>query len=383
MNFSFYLVFPYEGGSKDSQNVDLFSGMEKSHHRSMKRNKSADDVLSPGLLHDEDEFFSQLGSHSASSSRENVTSFMTPNDDSGTFDPFQTTRTKSPGNSSLESGEPDLFDPFSSKRPDEKSTNEFDPFVAKKVGSTHSSFDPFASSQSTSFDLFPTKQSGGKAQSFDPFGSQPGKSSSSTFGSKNNESNFDAFDILGGTSTTASEDLFGVSSSQAPTATVQGQVKSNVDLIGDWGGSSSATFLQPNRKPSPNLPKATNGSIPPSKTKPSDPFADFGNLKSGLPTSSTAPKFPSASTSPKPQKKPGPGTSANLSWSRPSQQPPWQSGARSSSPAPKAQSKPNYAPSYSMSGSSGVFGDYGQKWSGECLIIFSIITLMTIENRAL
>ena len=367
-------MFPYEGGSKDSQNVDLFSGTEKSHHRSMKRNKSADDVLSPGLLHDEEEFFSQLGSHSASSSRENVTSFMSPNEDSGTFDPFQTTRTKSPENSSLESGEPDLFDPFSSKRRDEKSsTNEFDPFAAKKVES-NSYFDPFASSQSASkndsFDLFATQKSGSKAQSFDPFGSQPAKISSSTAGSKSNESNFDAFDMLGGTSTPASEDLFGVSSSQAPTATVQGQAKSNVDLIGGWGGSSSATFLQPNRVPSPNLPKATNGSIPQSKPKPSDPFADFGNLKSGLPTSSTAPKFPSAATSPKPQKKPGPGTSANPSWSRQSQQPSWQPGAKSSSPAPKAQSKPNYAPSYTMSGSHGVFGDYGQKWSGECLIIY-------------
>ena len=346
----------------------------------MKRNKSADDVLSPGVLHGDEEYFSQLGSHSASSSRENVTSFTVPSSESATFDPFQTTRTKSPENAddlmagnSHKRASPDLFDPFSSKSSTEKPSSEFDPFASKQTGGKTDAFDLFASKQDNkaqSFDPFAPKQSATKPETFDPFGSKSPQSSSSTetfqpFGSKNSGTNSGSFNPFGAKPTGAGEDFLGMSSSQAPTSTSQAQTKSNADLFGDWG-DSSATPLQPNKVPSPTLPRKTNGSVPQSKPTSSDPFADFGNLKSSLPKASAAPKFPTASTtSPKAQRKPGPSASASPSWSRSTQQPSWQSGTKPSS-SPKTQNKPNYAPSYSVSGSSGVFGNYGQKWNGEC-----------------
>ena len=358
--------------------MDLFSGTEKNHHRLMKRNKSADDVLSPGLLHDEEEFFNQLGSHSASSSRENVTSFTIPGDDSTTFDPFQTARTKSPQNTGMgnfhKAASPDLFDPFSSKRPGEKPSNEFDLFASNQGEGKTESFDPFATKQGVSkaktFEPFTAKQSGSKTETFDPFAAKPAQSSSGTesfqaFGSKNSGTNFGTFDPFGEKAAATNEDLFGIHSSQAPKTTSQAQTKTNADLFGDWG-NTSATPLQPNKIPSPTPPRKTNGSVPQSKAIPSDPFADFGNLTSSLPKASAATKFPAAATSPsKAQKKPGASTSASTSWSRPAQQPSWQPGAKPAS-SPKVQRKPNYTPSYSMSGSSGAFGSYGQqKWNGE------------------
>ncbi|KAL9950314.1 hypothetical protein ACROYT_G042795 [Oculina patagonica] len=328
------------GGSKDSQNVDLFSGTEKSPQRRMKRNKSADDVLSPGL-HEDEEFFNQMGSRSSSSSRENVTSFTVTGVDAPTFDPFQTTRTKSPSpdhHAGVKPTSPDLFDPFSSKTPGKKSSNEFDPFAGN--------------------------QAGGKTETFDPFGAKSAQGSSSTetfqpFGSKGSGTNLGTFDPFGTNSSDTSKDLFGVGSSQVPNATSQPQTTSNTDLFGDWGNSPAAT-LQPAKVPSPTPPRKPYSPAPQNKVKvtPSDPFSDFGNLGSSLPKASAT----AASTSPKPQKKPGPGTSANPSWSRPAQQPSWQSGAKPNG-SPKVQKKPNYTPSYTMSGSSGVFGNYGPKWS--------------------
>lgn len=330
------------GGSRDSQNVDLFSGTEKSPHRMMKRNKSADDVLSPGL-HEDEEFFNQMGSRSSNSSRENVTSFTVTGVDSPTFDPFHATRSKSPdleGNANKTTS-PDLFDPFSSKSPSKKPSNEFDLFAGKPVDS--------------------------KTEMFDPFGAKSAQGSSSTetfqpFGSKGSGTNLGTFDPFGTNSSDASKDLFGIGSSQVPGTTSQSQTKSNTDLFGDWGNSSAAT-LQPARAPSPTPPRKPNSPAPQNKVKvtPSDPFSDFGNLKSSLPKVSTT----ATPTSQQAQKKPGPSTGANPSWSRPAQQPSWQSGAKPSG-SPKVQKKPNYTPSYSMSGSSGVFGNYGQKWSGEC-----------------
>lgn len=330
------------GGSRDSQNVDLFSGTEKSPHRMMKRNKSADDVLSPGL-HEDEEFFNQMGSRSSNSSRENVTSFTVTGVDSPTFDPFHATRSKSPdleGNAN-KTASPDLFDPFSSKSPSKKPSNEFDLFAGKPVDS--------------------------KTEMFDPFGAKSAQGSSSTetfqpFGSKGSGTNLGTFDPFGTNSSDASKDLFGIGSSQVPGTTSQSQTKSNTDLFGDWGNSSAAT-LQPARAPSPTPPRKPNSPVPQNKVKvtPSDPFSDFGNLKSSLPKVSTT----ATPTSQQAQKKPGPSTGANPSWSRPAQQPSWQSGAKPSG-SPKVQKKPNYTPSYSMSGSSGVFGNYGQKWSGEC-----------------
>ena len=323
------------GGSKDSQNVDLFSGTEKSPHRRMKRNKSADDVLSPGL-HEDEEFFNQMGSRSSSSSRENVTSFTVTGVDSPTFDPFQTTRTKSPDHAEVKPTSPDLFDPFS-----EKPSNEFD--------------------------LFAGNQAGSKAETFDPFGAKSADGSSSIetfqpFGSKGSGTNLHTFDPFGTNSSDTSKDLFGAGSSQVPNTTSQPQTRSNTDLFGDWGNSSAAT-LQPAKVPSPTPVRKPNSPAPQNKVKvtPSDPFSDFGNLRSSLPKASAT----ATSTSPKPQKKPGPGTSAGPSWSRPAQQPSWQSGAKPNG-SPKVQKKPNYTPSYTMSGSSGVFGNYGQKWSGKC-----------------
>lgn len=336
-------------GSKDSQNVDLVSGTEKSPHRRMKRNKSADDILSPGL-HEDEEFFNQMGSRSSSSSRENVSSFTVTGVDSPTFDPFQTTRTKSPdpaadilgrnaSETTLES--PDLFDPFISNSPSKKPSNKFDPFAGKQAES--------------------------KAETFDPFGAETAQSSSSTesfhpFGSKGSGTNMGTFDPFGTNSSDASEDLFGIDSSQVPKTTSQAQTQSNANLFGDWGNSSAAT-LQPAKVPSPTPPRKPNGTVPQNKVTatPSDPFSDFGNLKSSLPKFSPAP----TSSSPQTQKKPGPGISANPSWSRPAQQPSWQSGAKPGE-SPKVQKKPNYAPSYTTpSSSGGVFGNYGQKWSGE------------------
>ena len=318
-------------GSKDSQNVDLVSGTEKSPHRKMKRNKSADDVLSPGL-HEDDDFFNQMGSRSSSSSRENVTSFTVAGADSATFDPFQTTRTKSPdlssGGNGREPASSDLFDPFSSKSPSSKPSDEFDLFGAK----------PGQGSSSTeTFPPLSTNNGGSNLNSFDPFGK-----------------------------TSTEQDLFGIGGSQAPTTTAQAQTQSNTDLFGDWGDSSSET-LQPSKVPSPIPQRAPTSPAPQNKptATPSDPFSDFGNLTSNLPKFPSVPTFKAGtSTSPKPQKKPESSTSGNPSWSRPAQQQSWHSGAKPSGPS-KVPQKPNYAPSYSMSGSSGVFGSYGQKWSGK------------------
>lgn len=339
------------GGSRDSQNVDLFSGTEKGPHRTMKRNKSADDVLSPGL-HEDEEFFNQMGSRSSSSSRENVTSFTVTGVDSPTFDPFPATRSKSPdlGGSANKPASPDLFDPFSSKTPSKKSSNEFDLFAGKPVDS--------------------------KTETFDPFGGKSVQGSSSTetfqpFGSRGSGTNLGSFDVFGTNSSEASNDFFGIGSSQAPSTTSQAQKTSNTDLFGDWGNSSAAT-LQPARVPSPTLPRKPNGPANKVKAAPTDPFSDFGNLKSSLPKASTT----ATSSSQQAQKKPGPSTSANSSWSRPAQQPSWQSGAKPSG-SPKVQKKPNYTPSYSMSGGSGVFGNYGQKWSGECKKITQNASVMT------
>ena len=330
------------GGSRDSQNVDLFSGTEKSPHRTMKRNKSADDVLSPGLHEDED-FFNQMGSRSSSSSRENVTSFTVTGVDSPTFDPYHATRSKSPdlGGNGNKPASPDLFDPFSSKTPSKKPSSEFDLFAGKPVDS--------------------------KTETFDPFGGKLAQGSSSAeafqqFGSKGSGTNLGTFDPFGTNSSEASNDLFGIGSSQVPSTTSQAQEKSTTDLFGDWGNSSAST-LQPARAPSPTPQRKPNGPASQNKVKPAptDPFSDFGNLKSSLPKASTTATAPSQQA----QKKPGPSTSANPSWSRTAQQPSWPSGAKPSG-SPKLQKKPNYAPSYSMSGGSGVFGNYGQKWSGEC-----------------
>ena len=345
----------------------------------MKRNKSADDVLSPGLLHDEEEFFSQLGSHSASSSRENITSFTIPDNEPAAFQAFHNTRTKSPENAGdlfggnvQKPASPDLFDPFSFKGASEKPSNNFDPFASKKGDSEAETFDLFVSKQGSTkaetLDPFAAKQDGSESETFNPFGSKSGQSSSSTetfqpFGSKTSGTNLGSFDPFGAKSTAASGDFFGIGTSQGSSGTTQTQTKGNGDLFGDWGDTSAATPLQPNKVPSPTPSRKTNGSVPQSKATPADPFADFGNLKSSLPRSSSGPKFPTAtSTSPKTKKKPGP--SANASWSRPAQQPSWQSGAKPASSS-KTQNKPNYTPSYSMSGSSGVFGNYGQKWNGE------------------
>lgn len=330
------------GGSRDSQNVDLFSGTEKSPHRTMKRNKSADDVLSPGL-HEDEEFFNQLGSRSSNSSRENVTSFTVTGVDSPTFDPFHTRSSKSPdlGENGNKHASPDLFDPFSSKRPSKKPSNEFDPFAGKPVNSTTETFDPFGGTLA---------QESSSTETFQPFGS------------KGSGTNLGTFDLFGTNSSQASDDLFGIGSSQVSTTTSQAQKNSSTDLFGDWGNSSAAT-LQPARVPSPTPPRKSNGSVSQNKVKsvPTDPFAGFGNLKSSLPKASTT----AAPTSSPAQKKSGPSTSANPSWSRPAQQPSWQSGTKPGG-SPKVQKKPNYTPSYSMSGGSGVFGNYGQKWSGEC-----------------
>lgn len=315
------------GGSRDSQNVDLFSGTEKSPHRTMKRNKSADDVLSPGF-HEDEEFFNQMGSRSSSSSRENVTSFTV-------------TGVDSLGGSANKPASPDLFDPFSSKSPSEKPSNEFDLFAGKPVDRKTETFDPFGGKSA---------QGSGSTETFQPFGS------------KGSGTNLGTFDPFGTSSSEASNDLFGITTSQVPSTTSQAQKKSNTDLFGDWGNSSAAT-LQPARAPSPTPPRKPNGPASQNKVKatPTDPFSDFGNLKSSLPKASTT----ATPTSHQAQKKPGPSISANPSWSRPAQQPSWQSGAKPGG-SPKVQKKPNYTPSYSTSGGSGVFGNYGQKWSGEC-----------------
>lgn len=355
------------GRSKDSQNVDLFSGTEKAQQRSMKRNKSADDVLSPGALHGEEEFFSQLGSHSASSSRENVSSFTVPGSESATFDPFNTTRTKSSDSaddlfaSDSQDASPDLFDPFSSKSSIEKPSGEFDLFGSNSQTREATSFDPFSlkrgEGSDESFNVFGSSENSAKSETFDAFGSTLAQSSSSTETFYSFASN--SFDPFGEKPGAASEDLLGMGAPpQTSNSTTQAQTKSNADLFGDWGDSTT-TPLQPNKVPSPTPSRKANGAVPQSKSTPMDPFAAFGNLKSSLPKSASAPKFQTANNSP--ITNPGPKASASASWSRPAQQPPRQSGANPSSP--KVQKKANYTPSYSMSGSSGVFGNYGQKWN--------------------
>ena len=356
------------GGTKDSQNVDLFSGTENAHHKAMKRNKSADDVLSPGVLHGEEEFFNPLGSHSASSSRENISSFTAHSSESATFDPFNTTRAKSSENTddlfasdSQKTNSPDLFDPFSSKSSVKKPTDEFDLFGLKKGGSKSSSSDPSSSplgkGSAEPFGVFGGSGSTTNSEMFDPFGSKPSQTSRSTENFHPFASNSFA-ERSGGKPGAASEDLFGMTTpSKSSNSIGDEQKKDKADLFGDWG-DTTAIPLQPNRVPSPNLSRKANGAVPQRKSTPSDPFADFGNLKSNLPQSATtAPKFQTPNIVP--TKKPGPQGSANASWSRSAQQP-------ANNPAsPKAQRKPNYTPTYSTSSSSGVFGSYGQKWNGE------------------
>ena len=356
------------GGSKDSQNVDLFSGTENAHLKTMKRNKSADDVLSPGVLHGEEEFFNPLGSHSASSSRDNISSFTAHSSESATFDPFNTTRAKSSENAddlfasdSQKTNSPDLFDPFSSKSSVKKPTDEFDLFGLKKSGSKSSSSDPASSplgkDSAESFGIFGGGGTTTNSEMFDPFGSKSSQTSRSTEHFQPFASNSFS-DRLGGKPGAASEDLFGMTTTAKSSNSIgEEQPKDKADLFGDWG-DTTAIPLQPNRAPSPNLSRKANGAVPQSKSTPSDPFADFGNLKSNLPQSaSTAPKFQTPNIVP--TKKPGPQSSTNASRSRSAQQP------AINPSSPKAQRKPNYTPTYSTSSSSGVFGSYGQKWNGE------------------
>lgn len=354
------------GGTKDSQNVDLFSGTENAHLKTMKRNKSADDVLSPGVLHGEEEFFNPLGSHSASSSRDNISSFTAHSSESATFDPFNTTRAKSSENTddlfasdSQKANSPDLFDPFSSKSSVKKPTDEFDLFGLKKGRNKSSSSDPASSplgkGSAESFGVFGGGESTTNSEVFDPFGSKPSQTSRSTQNFQPFASNSFA-DRLGGKPGAASEDLFGMTTTAKSSNSIgEEQPKDKEDLFGDWG-DTTAVPLQPNRASSPNLSRKANGAVPQSKSTPSDPFADFGNLKSNLPQSaSTAPKFQTPNIVP--TKKPGPQSSANASWSRSPQQP------AINPSSPKAQRKPNYTPTYSTSSSSSVFGSYGQKWN--------------------
>lgn len=363
--FCFLLVV---GGTKDSQNVDLFSGTENAHLKTMKRNKSADDVLSPGVLHGEEEFFNPLGSHSASSSRDNISSFTAHSSESATFDPFNTTRANSSGNTddlfasdSQKTNSPDLFDPFSSKSSVKKPMDEFDLFGLKEGRSKSSSSDPASSPRckgsAESFGVFGGGESTTNSEMFDPFGSKPSQTSRSTQNFQPFASNSFA-DRLGGKPVAASEDLFGMTTTAKSSNSIgEEQPKDKEDLFGDWG-DTTAIPLQPNRASSPNLSRKANGAVPQSKSTPSDPFADFGNLKSNLPQSaSTAPKFQIPNIAP--TKKPEPQSSANASWSRSAQQPVINPSS------PKAQRKPNYTPTYSTSSSSSVFGSYGQKWNGE------------------
>ena len=338
-------------GSGDSHNVDLFSGTEKSC-KGMRRNKSAEDVLSP-KLHDEDDFFELLGSRSSSSSRENVTSFPTSDVTSTGFDPFGPTRTKSPDMSASfysntgRRKSPDLFESFGPKKGSDPLAVEFDPFVAKPAGNR----------EENSFDQFGSGAVQNTSKPFHPFASQ---------GSGDLSGTFDPFTTTGyGTGT--NNDLFGESGSQSSMATSQAEPNVNADLFRGWGNTAT-TPLKPNKVPSPTpLRKPPPSLEQTNKRTSNDPFSDFGDLTANLPKSSSASRFPTGIPS-SPKTRVGPGTSTNSSWSRPAQQTSWQYGAKPAVP-PSMQRKPNYTPPYSSTSGSGVFGNYGQKWSGEWGII--------------
>ena len=395
--------------SRDSQNVDLFSGTEKGA-RGMRRNKSADDILNPPH---EDHMFKQLGSHSSGCSAENLASFTDGQVRSDEFDPFGIKRESA--------SSPDLFDPFGPKvtlneqsfdpfgtKSSNQSSEKFDPFGTRSSGSNSSAtLDPFGvntaqntkdtrssgSRSSPTFYSFDdkaadsskgTQPSGSNSStSFDPFGGHSTESASGTHSSSSGSS--PTFDLFAGKTAAESlkgNDAFDPFASKSGGSTKSGaafdmfgaapaQVKST-DLLGGWGGRdtepvfAAESTLQPQKAPSP-APTAppTQGRAPSSgrgqgKRNAHDPFADLGNLGTAMPTTSkspAAPRFQSTSGSPTSQRK----ATSSTAWTRPAAQPSRQSPKAPSSPS-QSRTKPNYTPMYSSGGAgSSVFGAYGLK----------------------
>ena len=347
--------------TKDSQNVDLFS--ETGHHP-MKRNKSADDILADLHDHHDHDFFNQLGSRSSSSSRENIASFTvadespnaprTPSKHSETFDPLHpklsaTSDISFDPFSPPKSASSGAFDLFGTDTAEAKTPDPFDPFGVHTTTRGSDSFKAFASGSTGK----PQQQGGHDTKR--PL-SQGGLTSRLP---QQQGSNTTGRPVSLGSFSTGLAQPHGISPRPSPQPSPIPSPKpqrAHPDVFGDWGSAESnevvmgAPPLQPQKaQPKQTMPSQTpNGSV--SATKVTDPFAQFGNLKSSLPQFQT-PK-------PAPQAQPFmAGGSGQQTWSKP-QQSTWQNRPTPGSPS-QTRAKPNYTPSYNPTAGGSVFGAYG------------------------
>ena len=352
--------------SRDSQNVDLFSGTEDAP-RGMRRNRSADDILNPP--HD-DQAFRHLSSHSSGCSAEDVASLGERG--RAEFDPFGSKRdsASSPelfdplgGRASGSSGAAGQFDLFRMSSSGSKSPANLGP--PKPAGSRSSrssgsspTFDLFADQAGRASDTSPRfgRTAAGESQPFDPFASNSGERSGTgapTFG------------VFGPEKANGENDLFNTARTTPASGT------SAADLLGGWGGGSgepAGSTLQPQKAPSPT-PGSSAGPSLKNQARPSsnDPFADLGSFGAGKP-SGAAPRFPTPTASPSTQRQSTSGKSTSgQPWSRPGPQPSRQPPKAPAGSPSQAHKKPNYNPVYSAPTSGSVFGAYGLKTNyGAC-----------------
>lgn len=340
----------------DSQNVDLFSD---TGHKPMRRNRSANDILND---HHDHEFFSQLGSRSSSNSRENIVAFTVGNETSkvtpsphsetfdllhpnlsttsdATFDPF------SPEKSSTS----ETFDIFNANSPQASSPDPFDPFGVHSSAREPHMFEAFASSSTTA----PKQSVGNDVRRPLSQGGIPPSSTQQSRGSTTGRPM-----SLGSLSTgIPQQHLNNTKTSPQPSpAQSPKPPRAHPNVFGGWGSAESngsvvgATPLQPQRVTQQQTTPSQSATLTTPTTKVMDPFAEFGNLKSSLPHSSSAPQFQSS--------KPSPQTFPNTGQQTWSQQPTWQNRATPGSPS-QSKAMPNYTPTYNPSAGSSVFGTYG------------------------
>ncbi|KAK3755297.1 hypothetical protein QZH41_014605 [Actinostola sp. cb2023] len=354
-----------------SQHVDLFAGIDK-NKSDFRRNRSADDLLkSPS--HEDDDFFKQLGSRSSVSSRENLAS---PGGSiSPTFDPFGfklSPQADEPSHSNASKHSVDPFDKQAkTKSPGSTSKDMFDPFHEDETLSPEDTgkdtFDPFGTMASLSHNA---KTRDAKS----PTSQLSGANSMSTTGfpvnTNNNRksptpnvfqpvSSQNVPDLFGGVASKDTnhfkigDDLFSVGFDAKPSK------QPGPDLLGGWGEAfKSEVPLNP--VPSPLATPPTARKSDKTSPTPSDPFADFGNIKSHVP--STA--FPSNQkvSSPTQQRK----QFGGQAWShvQPQARPNGEPSKKPQQSFTQPKTKPNYTPSYvTAPGGASVFGEYGLRRS--------------------
>lgn len=343
--------------TKDSQNVDLFV---ETGHKPMRRNRSADDILADLHDHHDHDFFSQLGSRSSSSSRENVATFTVgdkistgchgTNQHSETFDPLRP----------KESIASDVtFDPFSPGKgptsgtfdfsPEVSTPDPFDPFGVHASAHGGDSFEAFSSSSTATAHQHVANDRRPRSQGFNP----PKLPQQQRVGTTARPVS------LGSLSAgIPQQHISNTKTSPQPSPAPSPKPAREHPVFGGWGNTESngnvvgATPLLPQKIPTQQgspCQASTNNTAASNVT---DPFAEFGNLKSSLPHSSSTPQFQTS--------KPSPQTFSNSgqqTWSKP-QQPAWQNRATPGSPS-QARAKPNYTPNYNPVAGSSVFGTYG------------------------